>query len=229
MLDQLRSYLKPPVFPGDEDKTFTAGIVHVVLWSLLLGLILYTLAASLFAFVQSDRLLTAWLYVLILGALTVALLIMLQRGQVRAAALGINIGLWTLMTIASFLYGGVVAPAYSGYLLVIVCVCVLVGWSWGLLAATVSTATGAIFLAAETNGWLPAWQANYSYGAVWSADVAYFYAVAMLVALALRSIKRASQQTRDAVIKRQKTEQALSLSEQRFRAIFDSVMAAFWM
>ncbi|HTP08522.1 MAG TPA: PAS domain S-box protein, partial [Anaerolineae bacterium] len=229
MLAQLRSYLKPPTFPGDEEKTFTASLVHIILWSLFMGLSLYTLTATLFAFVQADQLLTAWLYVLGLGGLTAALLIVLRRGQVRAAALGINLGLWIFMTIAAYFYGGVVAPAYSGYMLVIICVSLLVGWRWGLTAATISTAMGAIFLAAAANGSLPAWQASYSYGAVWSADVAYFYASTMLLALALRAIRRASQQTRDAMIERQKTEQALSHSEQRFRAIFDAVNDAIFV
>ena len=51
----------------------------------------------------------------------------------------------------------------------------------------------------------------------------------MLLALALHAIKRAAQQTRHEIAERLKTEQALSHSEQRFRAIFDSVNDAIFV
>ncbi len=51
----------------------------------------------------------------------------------------------------------------------------------------------------------------------------------MLLTLALRAIKRAAQQTRLEMAERLKTEQALSNSEQRFRAIFDSVNDAIFV
>ena len=48
MRERLKPYLRPPVFPADEDKTFTASLLHVILWSLLVGICLYTLIAPPF-------------------------------------------------------------------------------------------------------------------------------------------------------------------------------------
>jgi PAS domain S-box-containing protein len=225
MLEKLRTYLKPPVFPGDEDKTFTAGLLHVVLWSLLVGVSLYTLTNSIFAIIQPHMLSIAWLYVIAIGTLTVTLMVVMRRGYVRFTAIGVNVGFWLILSVAAYFNGGVAAPAYSGYLIVIISTCLLVTWQWGLAAAIASTLAGLFFLRTPLPDWLP----TYSFQAVWSANVAYFFIVTMLVALALRAIKRAAQQTRDAVIERQKTEQALSHSEQRFRAIFDAVNDAIFV
>jgi PAS domain S-box-containing protein len=229
MRERLNPFLRPPIFPADEDKTFVAGLLHVILWSLLAGICLYTFIATSFSFIQPDMLLIAWLYVLSLGGLAVALMAVMRRGYVRAAAIAVNLGLWSILTVAVFFNGGVVAPAYSGYMIVIVATSLLVSWQWGLVAATASTVTGAIFLLAANNGWLPEWQSHYNFGSVWSANVTYFFVAVMLLALALRAIKRASQQARREMAERLKTEEALRHSEQRFRAIFDSVNDAIFV
>jgi PAS domain S-box-containing protein len=225
MLEQLRIYLRPPAFPGDEDKTFTASLLHVILWSLLVGICLYTFIATILSFIQPHMQPVAWLYALALGGLALALMAVTRRGYVRAATIAINLGLWIIMTVAAYSNGGVVAPAYGGYIVVIVCICLLVSWQWGLTAAVTSALAGAVFLLAADR--LPAF--TYSAGSVWSANVAYFFAVTMLLALALRAIRRASQRMRHEAIERLKTEQALSQSEQRFRAIFDSVNDAIFV
>jgi PAS domain S-box-containing protein len=225
MLAQLRSYLNPPVFPGDEERTFTANLLHVILWSLLVGICLYTFVASVFAIIQPHRLLAAWLYVIAVGALAVSLMLIMRRGYVRFAAIALNVGFWIILTVAAYSNGGVAAPAYSGYLIVIICTCLLVSWQWGLAAALASILAGLFFLQMP----LPDWAATYSYWSVWSANVAYFFVTTMLLALALRAIKRASQQARAALFEQQKTQQALSHSEQRFRAIFDAVNDAIFV
>ncbi len=229
MLAPVKTYLRAPVFPGDDDKTFTASLLHVILWSLLVGISLYTLVAMLFSIIQPHMLFIAWLYVLALGGLTLALMLVMRRGHVRQAAIAVNIGLWIIITAAAYFNGGVAAPAYSGYLVVIICASLLIGWHWGLALAIVSSLAGAIFLLAAQNGWLPEWSTTYSFGAVWSANIAYFFAAAMLLALALRAIQRALQQMRQAMAERLLFEQALSQSEQRFRAIFDTVNDAIFV
>ena len=87
MLQHLTSYLQAPVFPDDEDKTFTASLLHVILWALLVGICLYTVIATVFSFIQPHMWLVAWLYVLALGGLSVALMVLMRRGYVRAAAI----------------------------------------------------------------------------------------------------------------------------------------------
>src|SRR3974377_2029666 len=223
MRERFNHYLRPPVFPADEDKTFVAGLLHVILWSLLVGICLYTVIASVLAFIRPQMLPVAWLYALALGALSWSLMVVMRHGSVRTAGISVNIGLWIIITVAAYFNGGVIAPAYSGYVIIIICTSLLVSWQWGLAVAVASALTGAIFLLAANNNLLPDWQSTYSYSSVWSANVAYFIVASMLLALALRAIKRASEQTRQAMAERLKTEQSLRNSEQRFRAIFDSV------
>ena len=229
MLDRFTPYFRPPVFPDDEDKTFTASLLHVILWSLLIGICLYTLLASVLAFIPPHMLLTAWLYVFVLVTLTVTLMVIMRRGYVQRAAISINLGLWLILTVAAYFNGGVAAPAYSGYLIIIICTCLLVSWQWGLAAAIASTLAGAVFLLAATNHWLPDWLPTYSLGSVWGANLAYFFIAAMLLTLALQAIKRAAQKTRLEMAERVKIEQALRNSEQRFRAIFNSVNDAIFV
>jgi PAS domain S-box-containing protein len=229
MQQRLIRYLKPPIFPADEDKTFTASLLHVILWSLLVGICLYTLIASVLSLIQPHMLLIAWLYVLAIGMMTVTLMAVMRRGYVRRAAIAVNIGLWLIMTVAAYFNGGVAAPAYSGYLIVIMSTCLLVSWQWGLVAAIASALAGAIFLLAAENHWLPDWLPTYSFGSVWSADVVYFFVACLLLALALRTIKRAAQQTHREMSDRLRAEEALRQSEQRFHAIFDSVNDAIFV
>ncbi len=219
MLERLRRYLGPPIFPDDEDKTFTASLVYVILWSLLLGIGLYVLVASVFALILPQMLLIAWLYVLATGVLTMTIMYVMWCGHVRAAAVSVNVGLWIILTVAAYFNGGVVAPAYSGYLIVIISASLLVGWHWGVATAVASALVGFAFLLAGNS--LPNWRSTS--GAVWGANVAYFFVTTTLLALALRAITRASQQIRYEMAERLKTEQALRHSEQRFHAIFDSV------
>ena len=54
--------------------------------------------------------LIAWLYVLALGGLTLALMSVMRRGYVRLAAILVNIGLWIILTVAAYFNGGVAAP-----------------------------------------------------------------------------------------------------------------------
>jgi|GEM_PF-1149200 len=225
MLEKLRSYLKPPVFPGDEDKTFTADLLHVILWVLLVADVFYTLIVI--ALPQAR--LIIWLYAAVLAGLTLSSMFLSRRGNVRLGAITINIGLWILLTIAAYSAGGVIAPAYSGYLIVILCVSLLVGWQWGAVAAAASALAGAFFLLAAHYDWLPEWQSRYNPAVVWSASTVYFFVASLLLALALRTINRASQQTRREMSERLKAEDALRQSEQRFHAIFDSVNDAIFV
>ncbi len=223
MLERLSRYLRPPIFPDDEDKTFTASLLHVILWVVLLGVILYTLVAP----ITPSRRLATWSYALVVDGLALGLLYLMRQGRVRFSAVVINIGLFIILTVAAYFNGGVVAPAYGGYIIVIVCTSLLVSWQWGLIAAVAATLVGAVFLLAANIGQLPA--STYSPGATWGTNAAYFFVVFLLLTLALRIIRRASQQTRHAMAERLKTEQALSHSEQRFRAIFDSVNDAIFV
>jgi PAS domain S-box-containing protein len=167
--------------------------------------------------------------VFVLVTLTVTLMVIMRRGDVQRAAILINVGLWLILTVAAYFTGGVAAPAYSGYLIIIICTSLLVSWQWGLVAATASALAGSVFLLAATNHWLPDWLPTYSLGSVWGANLAYFFITAMLLNLALRGIKRAAQKTHLEMAERLKTEQALRNSEQRFRAIFDSVNDAIFV
>ncbi|HSD83250.1 MAG TPA: PAS domain S-box protein, partial [Anaerolineae bacterium] len=225
MLERLKHYLGPPIFPDDEDKTFTASLLHVILWAVLVGVVFYTLANIWRDLIQPEQLLSAWLYVAMLAGLMLGLLFLTRRGKVQLAAVGVNAGLWIIMTLASYFYGGVIAPAYGGYIVVVICTCLLVSWQWGILTAVASVLVGVVFLRAE----LPDASSTYSPEVVWSANAAYFFTAALLLGLALRSIKRSSTQARHEAAERLKTEQALRHSEHRFRAIFDSINDAIFV
>ncbi|CAG0928900.1 Phytochrome-like protein cph1 [Thermoflexales bacterium] len=225
MLERLTHYLRPPIFPDDEDKTFTASLLHVILWAVLVGVVFYTLANIWRGVIQPDQVLKAWLYVALVTGLMLGLLFLTRRGKVQLAAVGVNAGLWIIMTLASYFYGGVLAPAYGGYIVVVMCTCLLVSWQWGILTVVASVLVGVFFLGAE----LPDASSTYSPEAVWSANATYLFTAALLLGLALRSIKRASSQARHEAAERLKTEQALRHSEHRFRAIFDSVNDAIFV
>jgi PAS domain S-box-containing protein len=225
MIERLKTYLRPPVFADDEEKTFSAGLVHIIAWALLLVTLVYTLLSP----IPASRMGVAWLYELAIAAVVGGALWLTRRGLVQPAALLLTSMLWLILTVAAYSNGGVLAPAYGGYVIVVVIGGLLLGWPAAVLFALLSTGAGAVMLSQDRAGLLPEWRSTYDAVAVWGAQVAYLLSAALLLTLALQTIRRALTRAHREIAERRKAEQALRHSEQRFRAIFDTVNDAIFV
>ena len=82
MLEQVKRWGKPPVFPDDEDKTKNAQILYALLANMLVFLVFASLG-TIFIFVQKIGSSLFSLGLLIWMLITRALV---QRGRVRTAS-----------------------------------------------------------------------------------------------------------------------------------------------
>ncbi len=224
MFNRLKLYVTPPVFE-DEEKTRAASLLFVVLWTVPIGVVAYALVAPLTPSVRSQALI---LIGLVIG-LTLGGMIVLRRGHVQSVSIAMTSGIWLIFISAAFINGGVRAPIYSGCIIVVLIAGLLLGWRAGFLAVIATVAAGGGMLWLALNGRLPAWdEANYL-SRLWLAQSAFLTLSAVLLAMALRTMNRVVQRALREVAERTRAEEALRDSEQRFRAIFDSVNDAIFV
>jgi len=177
--------LKPPVFPGDEGKTQAAELINSISLAVLVATILYTVFARVALPIRLFSI------VIPLMLLPVGLLILLHRGDVQYAGAGLVIGIWLIFFYASFVNGGVLAPAFSGYIIVVMIAAFLFDSQWGVITAGLSVAAGLLLIFLEKIGALPIYERPLSLFTVLLTQITYFVVAAVLLGLATRNIRKA--------------------------------------
>ena len=206
MWKKITAMFKPPVFVNNQEKTQAARLINSTSLSMLIATILYSIFASV---TVSGNIL---IIVLPLILLQTGLLIMIRRGVVWLAGGILVTGIWSILTFAAYINGGVFAPAFSGYILVVMIAAFLFGSKWGLTTAAASVSVGGLFIYLEMKGLLPVPEAPLSPFAVLLAQITYFLVAAVLLGLITRDIDQALDAARS--------------SEERYRLI-TSVMSDY--
>ena len=186
MLTNIRRWLAPPVFEGDEEKSRVATLLNIILWTFIVG----ALAYGFFAPIEPEnRLVRAGIIVTFILVLVI-LKQMVNWGYVRSIGVLIVLSLWILFTVAMFFGADYNNPAYMGYVLVVVCAGLVLHWrasvGWGLL----SIFTSAVFLILGEMDRLPPSEVLPPL-AFWVAQSGYILVSALLISLALRKIDEA--------------------------------------
>ncbi|MFO7538752.1 MAG: PAS domain S-box protein [Chloroflexota bacterium] len=208
ILNFVSRLLRPPTF-ANEDKTRSARILNVVMWSCLVFLTAYSSAAVYFAPRQPLRL---WLLALV--AIFVGLsLLLLRRGWLRLSGTIFTAVIWLVMTVVFFFSGGINAPQFSGYLVVALMVGLLINGRLGIAYALVSSLVGLIFVWLEQIGRLPPPQLTHTDLSLWGVYTLYFLVATMLLHLTTEAIRQALAQTRRSA--RALTEKNIELEEIR--------------
>lgn len=151
MFKRVRSFLAPPVFEGDEEKSRIAGLVNTILWALI---VLISLASLIVVIALRVYALMGTIYASMMIPLLAALW-MLHRGYVRAASLTITIALWLVLALTGFFIGGVVNSGYMTIVLVIIIAALLLGGQAGVIFAAISVLLVLLVFAIESLGFLP--------------------------------------------------------------------------
>ncbi len=217
MFDKIRHLLTPPVFKDDNDKTYTAGLLNIILLSILLGTVAYGLAAPFVATIVWVRL----AYVGSLVLIVVGLLVLTRRGYVLFVSVATVVSVWAILTLASLTSGGVRAPAFSGYIIVIISAGLLLGWRAALGSALACTAIGAVMLYAGSQGTLPRPLLEHDDVSLWLSQAVYFWVAAILLTLTLRRVTDALRRAHQELFERTQAESALRASEELFRGLFE--------
>jgi GAF domain-containing protein len=147
MLKTVNTFLRPPIFPEDEDKTRKARYAHVIALVFLLVTVVYEIFLR---FIANYSILDAAL--LVVSAVSVTGLVLLRKGRVQLA----SILLVALTWIAS---NGLAATGFgikdSSYILnfaIILMAGLLLSWPASVIVTVLSAASGFALANAEQNG-----------------------------------------------------------------------------
>jgi GAF domain-containing protein len=185
-----RSWLKPPVFPGEDEKTRLGRVLFTVIWVLLVvTLVAYLSLLASFALVR---------VVALIGLTIVELtaLALLRRGQVRASALFLSASSWLILTIALIFTGGIDGSATPVQTLVVLTAGLLLGASAGVIFAILSVLAGFLMMLAEMNGLLPEPMVTLTISTYWLFSGLTFLASAGLIGITSRTLGETAERAR---------------------------------
>ena len=151
MFNSIRNWIKPPVYPGDEDKTRVAALLNSILWFFIVAASLY----GIFAPIQAE--LVARRAVIILPLVVILFIIkqLVNRGYIRFTGNLVVLVLWLTFTVAMLFGADYHNPAFMGVLLDVICAGLLLSWRAAIGWSLVSILTNAIILRLGQQGTLP--------------------------------------------------------------------------
>lgn len=189
---QIRGWLRPPIIAGGEEQTRIAALLNTMLLTLLaIGGAYVLIVPFLEQAVWSGLLANAGTILICL-----ALLALLRRGLVRLACRLFVVMFWLVTTLVAFSYGGVVTPALLSYFSSIVVTGILLGGRAAIGVAGLSVIAGVALVFAEERGLLPVALFTSSSLSMWLIAAVNMLMVAVLQALADRSLRLALRRAR---------------------------------
>jgi PAS domain S-box-containing protein len=200
--------LAPPVFPGDEVKTFRAKLLNYALWANVALMVCCALAGLVGTNVPQPVVAFEFLF----GLASLALRRRLLQGHVRWASAVLMGGGFVSATVAIALLGTIRVPVTGFYIALVVATGVLFDLRAMLrMIGLCSIAVGGLILA-ENAGWLP--RPDYSVTLTqWVVTTALFGCVGFWTYAALETIREALRRSEREVAERRRAEHALKLSE----------------
>lgn len=201
MLINIRGWIAPPVFVGDEERSRAASLLNLILWTFILAALIYGIFAPIEPEMRSRR--TGIIFTFVLGLLFLKQLV--NWGYVRSIGTLIVFSLWVMFSVAMFFGADYHNPAFMGYVLVVVCAGLVLNWraatGWGLL----SIFTSAVFLVLGENNRLPPSSPLHPF-AFWIAQAGYILVSTLLIGQALRKIDEAFAKTQREIDERKRVE-----------------------
>ncbi|MBI3244807.1 MAG: GAF domain-containing protein [Chloroflexi bacterium] len=153
MFQSLHQFLAPPVFKN-EDETRTARLLNIITLASL-GIIALAVPVGLALARQAIDARTAILRFMLPMAVPVLAQILLRLKRVRLASIFYLLAAWASLTLIVFASGGVQAPAFANYTVVVVAAGLLLGSRPALGIAGLSLVAGSAAFYLERQGYLP--------------------------------------------------------------------------
>lgn len=209
----LKKWILPPRF-DDEARTVLAARLFRVLHAVLLLSIAFSIPFTLFPNLLVSRFTT------IAGMVVPFVLILLEvtrRGWVQAASISLLGLLWVTVTLGAATAGGVRAPIFMGYLVIIVIAGFLMGSKALLTASALSIVSGFGLAYADDQGLLPPASIAYTPYAVFLIYSFFSLSVLILQQMNWQTLQSALTHLQDELRERQRVEHDLT---QRAREMF---------
>jgi methyl-accepting chemotaxis protein len=148
MLEKLKQSLALPVPEGEEEKARIAGLLRVILWTLIVALAALAIA---FAFMPSRGLLT-YAIIGVLGVVVVGMLFFVRARYVRGVSIALIVLLWAAMCVVMLQSSGIRGSAYTVDALVVLVAGLLLG-GWAAVGCAVASALfGLVVFLLESRG-----------------------------------------------------------------------------
>ena len=223
MLITFTRWFQAPIFPEDEDKTRSALLLNVVLNTFIIALPVIFVGALLGGYIprlERSQVIVACAWLTIFGTRLIML-----AGRVVMAGIVLMTILFTATTLAVYNIGTIRAPATSFYILAIVMAGLTINRRAITWVATLSAVTVIILLLAERRDLLPppTLTVTITQGITL---VVIFAIISILLYLAVQGIDGALARARQELVERQRTEEKLRASEERFRAMIENISDA---
>jgi len=137
MLPWIKRLTAPPIFEDNEEETRDAGLLNIILWTIL-GIFL-PVAPLLIIFNETitDVIISAVIVVLLILFL-LGLHLLMRRGRVRLASTILPTVILVTITAVIYFFGGIRTPGSAGYLLVIFIAGLLLGGRGTLIFSLLS-------------------------------------------------------------------------------------------
>lgn len=187
MFIRIRDWIRPPLYPGDEDKTRVAALLNSILWFCFATASLYGLFAPIAPEMIYRRATIIIPFLLVVLALKQAL----NWGYVRFAGTLVVFSLWAVFTRAMMYGADYHNPAFMGYLLVVICAGLILSWRAAIGWSVVSILTNAIILELGQQGVLATSESHTPQFAFWTAQTLYILMSAFMLSQTLRKIDEA--------------------------------------
>jgi len=213
--------LRPPVFPDDEDKTYQAALVNLLLGNLVI-IDLFGMFALTVVFPAKSA--TLGMLLLLLGVVLLAKYLLTQR-QVRLANYVLLGSLWVLSLFLVLLAGGANSVNMVYFVTVVVIAGLLLGRREviGVTVLTLAAVMAMVWL--DSRGWMPARFFPTPPISGWFMLLFSLYMVVVSINLSLKIRERALEQARQELHSRVETTLALQQAEQRYRQAIEAAGA----
>ena len=196
-----RRWFAPPVFVGDEEKSRAASLLNIILWTFVLGALIYGIFAPLepeMRLLRAEIIFTFVFVMLIFKQ-------MVNWGYVRLIGFLIVLSLWVMFTAAMVLGADYNNPAFMGYVLVVVCAGLILNWRAAIGWSLLSIFTSSILLILGENSVLPRSAAAPPF-AFWVAQTGYIFVSTLLISLSIRKIDEAFAKAQREIDERKRVE-----------------------
>jgi len=209
MLKTLTRWFRPPLFPGDEDKTRSALLLNVILNTFLVALPILTAALALG---NNTPRFERVLIIVVLSWLTIFVTkLIMFSGRVALAGIVAVIIIFIATTLIVYHLGTIRAPATAFYLLAIVTAGLTISRRAIIWMAGISSITILMFLLAERNGYLPPPNLTVSITQA-TTFIVVFAIISFLLYLAVKNIDESLARVRQELVERKQAEAALQHS-----------------
>lgn len=212
----LKKYLSPPVFEDPEQTSLAAQ-----LWRIVMVIFVSSMAHMFIWIMLVPEYNTRISLGLPFPPFLFCILILIRKGHLKFASVLLINGLWFLLFIAAWFSGGVLAPGYSGFLIIILAAGVFLDKRWSILFAVLSSASGVFFIYIYTYQVFGAVNISTEPLIMWVAQVIYFFIGATILHFATQKIVNALTLAKNELDERKNIENQLREAELLYRTLIE--------